>query len=358
MLTGACISRAGFNRTTAYATAVWVIASDAPDLDILYYFSGGSVEYFAHHRGWTHTFMAAPVNALFAVGCVCLFARWRRSRDPETRHGRSQPGESLHPGRFVSKPKWSLLLLYGVLASFGHILLDYVTAYGVRPFEPFSFQWYSYDIVSIIEPLWLGVMALALAAPFFFGLVSEEVGEHKRRFKGRGWAIAALLFMLALWGYRDLQHRSALAALNSVLYRGSAANRVSAYPYAVNPYQWHGVVDTRDFYQTVEVNSRTGDMDDSDNGHTYYKPEETPITLAAKKTRLGRVYLDWATYPMIETLPEADGGWEVRFYDLRYVYPGRSSTVLGGYVLLDKDLHVIEESMGRRVGGRQSAAGR
>ena len=65
-------------------------------------------------------------------------------------------------------------------------------------------------------------------------------------------------------------------------------------------------------------------MDDSENGHTYYKPEETQVTLAAKRTRLGQVYLDWAMYPMIETLPEPDGGWEVRFYDLRYTFPGRS----------------------------------
>src|SRR5256885_153907 len=250
MLTGACISRAGLNRTTAYATATWVLASEFPDIDVAYYLRG-SVEAFAHHRGWTHTFMAAPVAA-------------------------------------------------------------------------------------------------ALLLPFFFGLVSEEVGEHKRGPRGRGLAIAALIFMLALWGFRDFQHRRALAALNSVLYRGESAQSVAAYPYMINPYTWHGVVNTQGFYQTVEVNSRTGEMDDSDNGHTYYKPEETPITLAAKKTRLGQVYLDWAVYPMIETLPEANGGWEVRFYDLRYVYPGRSSTVLGGYVLLDKNLKVLEERMGKR----------
>jgi hypothetical protein len=60
------------------------------------------------------------------------------------------------------------------------------------------------------------------------------------------------------------------------------------------------------------------------------------------------VYLDWAEYPIIETLSEPNGGWEVRFYDLRYAFPGRSSTILGGYVLLDKDLHLVEERMGRR----------
>jgi inner membrane protein len=368
MLTGACISRAGFNRTTAYSTAVWVLASEFPDIDVGYYLRG-SVEAFAHHRGWTHTFMAAPLNAAVVVGGLYFWWQWRRPRDPETPGAGLRGNPDGSPGAVAdpetrraaslredsrslrgtaNEPRWGLLLLFAVLASFGHILLDYVTAYGVRPFEPLSFQWYSYDIVSIIEPLWLGVMVLALVLPFFFGLVSEEVGEHKRGPRGRGWAIAALIFMLALWGYRDYQHRRAIAGLNSVLYKGSTANRVSAYPYMVNPFSWHGVVDTRDFYQTVEVNSRTGEMDDSENGHTYYKPEETQVTLAAKKTRLGQVYLDWAMYPMIETLAQPDGGWEVRFYDLRYAFPGRSSTVLGGYILLDKDLHVIEERMGRR----------
>lgn len=340
MLTGACISRAGLNRTTAYSTAVWVLSSEWPDIDVLYYFRG-SVEAFAHHRGWTHTFIAAPLNAAFVVGCIYLFSRWRARR--------AQPVDPGHIPIPRQEAHWPLLLLYGVLASFGHILLDYVTAYGVRPFEPFNFRWYSLDIVSIIEPLWIAAMAVALLLPMFFGLVSEEVGEHKRGPLGRGWAIAAILFMLALWGYRGYQHERALSALNSVLYQGSSANRAAAYPYMVNPFTWHGVVDTRDFYQTAEVNSRTGEMDDTENGHTYYKPEETPITLAAKRTRLGQVYLDWAAYPMIETLQEPDGGWEVRFYDLRYAFPGRSSTVLGGYVLLDKNLRVVEERMGRRV---------
>ena len=375
MLTGACISRAGFNRATAYSTATWVLASEFPDIDIAYYLRG-SVEAFAHHRGWTHTFMAAPLNAAVVVGGLYFFWRWRHSRNPETGHAPSLSGNSGHPSgsadpetghapslrkEFVHtsdianrEPRWGLLLLFGVLASFVHILLDYVTAYGVRPFEPFSFQWYSYDIVSIIEPLWLIAMAAALALPFFFGLVSDEVGSHARGPRGRGWAIAALMFVLALWGYRDYQHRRALSALNSVLYKGSTAMRASAYPYMVNPFAWHGVVDTRDFYQTVEVNSRTGEMDDSDNGHTYYKPEETQVTLAAKKTRLGQIYLDWAVYPMIETLAESDGGWEVRFYDLRYAFPGRTSTVLGGYVLLDKNLRVIEQGMGRREAGQST----
>src|SRR6266404_2231523 len=295
MLTGACISRAGFNRTTMYSTATWVLASEFPDIDVLYLVRG-KVEAFAHHRGWTHTFVAAPLNAAVVVGGLYLFWKWRRSRDPET-HEPHIPlrGNVRHPS---GRPRWGLLFLFGILASFGHILLDYVTAYGVRPFEPFNFKWYSADIVSIIEPLWIAAMVTALLLPFFFGLVSDEVGEHKRGPRGRGLAIAAIIFMLALWGYRAYQHQRAMSALSSVLYHGETSESVGAYPYMINPYPWHGVVDARDFYQTVEVNSRTGEMDDSENGHTYYKPEETPITLAAKRTRLGQVYLDWAAYPM------------------------------------------------------------
>src|SRR5207248_7929257 len=140
MLTGACISRAGFNRTTAYATATWVLASEFPDIDVAYYLRG-SVEAFAHHRGWTHTFMAAPVDAAVVVGGLYFWWRWRRSRganhpqnrrsgsaDPETRHAASLRGASQRPGGIADEPRWGLLLVYAVLAAFGHVLLDYVTA--------------------------------------------------------------------------------------------------------------------------------------------------------------------------------------------------------------------------------------
>src|SRR5207249_1264306 len=97
MLTGACISRAGFNRITAYSTAVWVLASEFPDIDVAYYLRG-SVEAFAHHRGWTHTFMAAPLNAAVVVGGLYLFWKWRRFRDSETRHAASLRGGFGRPG--------------------------------------------------------------------------------------------------------------------------------------------------------------------------------------------------------------------------------------------------------------------
>src|SRR5438270_8353782 len=89
-LTGACIGRAGFNRRTAYATLAATLAAEAPDLDVVWGFAG-PVTGLAHHRGITHTFLAAPFAALAITGVVWLLdqliRRWwpgrKRSVDPQ-----------------------------------------------------------------------------------------------------------------------------------------------------------------------------------------------------------------------------------------------------------------------------------
>lgn len=81
-----------------------------------------------------------------------------------------------------------------------------------------------------------------------------------------------------------------------------------------------------------------------------YKPEETPVTLAAKNSSLGRVYLDWAKYPITETEKvESPPGYIVRFVDLRYDYPGRTErSPLSAAVQLNRDLKVVHEWFGFR----------
>jgi inner membrane protein len=77
------------------------------------------------------------------------------------------------------------------------------------------------------------------------------------------------------------------------------------------------------------------------------KPEETPVTVAAKQSYLGRVYLDWAKFPITERSPTDDGGYLVRFYDLRFgpAAPGARRPLSAG-VLLDRNLRVVKEFMG------------
>jgi inner membrane protein len=115
----------------------------------------------------------------------------------------------------------------------------------------------------------------------------------------------------------------------------------------LNPFHWYGVAETKSFFAQADVRSSQVDLGDM---RVRYKPEETPVTLAAKKSYLGRVYLDWAKYPITETeLIDQDHGYIVRFRDLRYDYPGLTSrAVLTGSVLVSPDLQVVEETFGFR----------
>ena len=328
-LTGACLSRAGFNRKTALATTTMTLAAEAPDLDVLGHFKG-AVFGFAHHRGITHTLAGSPFIAGLVVLLVYGCYRWKY------RHG-----------RVGDPPRWGLLLLFAWIAVLSHILLDFTNNYGVRPFSPFYPRWYSWDIVFIVEPVLLAMLAAALALPRLFSLINEEIGARDRGPRGRTAAWLALAGMVLLWGVRDYEHRHAIAALEARTYNGAEPLRVSAFPYWVNPFRWVGVVETRDFFETMRVDSLTPDVDPDNRGQVRYKPEDTPATLAAKRSYLGRVYLDWAKYPITETekLAGPGGGYLVRFFDLRFLYPERQSRPLGAAVLLDDHLKIVSEGM-------------
>jgi len=194
------------------------------------------------------------------------------------------------------------------------------------------------------------ILAAGLALPFFFSLINEEIGARRKGFKGRLAATLALLAMVAVWGVRDYEHRRAVNVMTAQLYEDAAPIRVSAYPNIWDPFHWLGVVETKTFYATMSVNSLTPEVDPEGRMQIRYKPQETAVTLAAKKSYLGRVYMDWAMYPVTETeqLDAPRSGYIVRFRDLRYAYAGRGPNVLGAEVELDSNLKVVSESIGSR----------
>lgn len=333
-LFGAAMGRAGLNRKTALATATLTLAAEAADLDVFSRFNG-SVYGFAHHRGFTHSFLGVPLVAAVVVGFMYLVwrLRGRRTRDPNL------------------PPRWGLLFGYACLSDLSHILLDFTNNYGVRPFWPFSERWYSWDIVFIVEPVLLVILVLGLILPGLFSLINEEIGVRRKGPQGRFAATVALLGVFACWGFRDYEHRRAVALLESQTYQGAEPLRVSAYPYWVNPFRWYGVAETPSGFAMMNVDSLVPEVDPEGRMQIRYKPEETPVTLAAKKSYLGRVYLDWAQYPVTESEQVAEGpvAYIVRFRDLRYAYPGRDTrATLGAMVFLDRDLQVVDERFGIR----------
>jgi inner membrane protein len=326
------MGRAGLNRKTALATLTLTLAAEAPDLDVLGSIRGSAFG-FAHHRGFTHSFLGVPLDALAVVGIVYLIwrLRGRKLKDPKL------------------PPRWGVLFLYACLAGLSHILLDFTNNYGVRPFWPFSEKWYSWDIVFILEPVMLALLILGLIVPALFGLIDKEIGARRHGSRGRVAATLALVGIVFLWGLRDYEHRRAISALQSRSYNGADPIRASAYPKYIDPFHWDGVVETPAFFALAPVNSLTPEVDPEGRLEIRYKPEETPITLAAKNSYVGRRFLDWAQYPIAETetLQPPQQGWIVIFQDLRYsgvLRPFTSRPGRGGLtkaVEIDKNLHVV-----------------
>src|SRR5947209_14760747 len=137
------MARAGLNRKTGFATLTLAIATEAPDLDVVWYFAGPAAG-LQHHRGITHSLLGAPLMAALVTAGVYGIYRLLR-----------------HFGRSAKlPPNWKLLYLYALLGSLVHLFQDLTNNYGVRPFAPFSEKWYSWDIVFIVDPIMLIEMFL------------------------------------------------------------------------------------------------------------------------------------------------------------------------------------------------------
>lgn len=344
MLTGACVGRAGLNRKTALATLTLVLAFEAPDIDSVSYF-WGSIAGLQHHRGITHSLIGAPFMAAGVIALVYGIHRWRDSRR------RASSGSDSSGKLPKLPPNWKILYGYALLGTLVHLFQDFTNNYGVRPFAPFNEKWYAWDIVFIVDPIMLLAMFLALVLPALMALVTEEIGSRKPQFRGRGAAVFALLCVAAVILVRGIEHRRAMTALNARTYRGEDPLRAAAFPQPINPFSWDGVVETQDFFEMAPLDSGSGEIDPQNMAIVRFKPEETPVSQAAKKSRLGRVYLDWARYPLITTEKLEGGRYQVQFEDLRFEsaesLAQRRRPTLGAYVVLDRQLKVEEMFTGK-----------
>ena len=319
-LTAVAISQTGLNRKTRFATLTLVLAANAPDIDVL---SGlkDSVTYLKYHRGITHSFVGITVIAVILWGLIL----WMGKRV------RPKPGLPLNS-------RW--LLLAAFLGTGSHLLLDFTTAYGVRPFLPFSGRWYAWDIMPIFDPLLLALLIMGLAVPLLLRAVSEEVGARKPRLVPG--AVFCLGTMVAFWGIRDFAHRRALSILDRHTYSGEDPQRFSALPVAVNPFAWTGVVETDSSFQVVRVNALDANGIPEEMG-TFEKPPMSPALAAAMNTRAGKIFLNFARFPWAQ-VDESEQGYEVSLRDLRFYHDAARSRGFTLEVELDKKLQTRSET--------------
>jgi inner membrane protein len=323
-LTGACIGRAGLNRTTAYCTLATVLAAEAPDIDVLWSFDG-SLESFKHHRGITHTLIGAPFIAAAVVGVVALVYLYAERRRLRTIARLALPPGAPIPAQLQPEQiRWGWLYFAALIASLSHILLDWTNNYGVRPFFPFNARWYAGSFVFIADPILWALLLAAVLIPWILSLADSEIGARRIPFRGRSWAIFALCGMVLVWALRLSQQFQARALLENVQITTQPATRIAIEPYPFNPFHWHAILETPTAFQTAEVDTRSGQIDSDPATNAFFKPPITPAVEAAKQTELGRVYLDWSSWPVVRDL----GPQPIPYIDAPQLPPGRTWTTV------------------------------
>lgn len=296
--TGLFLSRAGLGRLSPHATPILLLAANAPDIDVVTGF-GGALNYLNYHRHLTHALALMPVMALLPVLLVRLFAR---------------------------RPiRWLNAWLISLVAVASHLALDATNVYGIRLLLPFSARWYELDLTSVIDPWIWGMILLALAAPALGRLVSAEIGA--RGAAGRGFAVTALAFFVLYNAGHALLHARAVSMLEARLYQGAAPRRVAAFPDALQPWRFRGLVETADFYSLHDL--RVFSDFDPDSGRVFYKPEPAAALQTAARTAAFRDFTAFAQYPLWRVLPaaEPENGIEVQAMDLRFGTPARPAFV-------------------------------
>ena len=249
------------------------LASNFPDLDlVLTPLLDAPLGYLLHHRGHTHTLLAAIGEVALLLALTWLL--WPAAR----RLLKTSP------------MAWRGALLAACAGLVLHIGMDSLNVYGVHPFWPFDPNWYYGDLVFIVEPvfwigfgvplaalvrspflrrLWLAVILLVpLAATLmgflqwgsFVGLLAlglllawiqrsnDEHHGESRAARGRRALTAGLAASLAFVGLQALALHQARVLVAHEIERIDAGERLldtalSAYP--ANPLCWSFVTVAR-----------------------------------------------------------------------------------------------------------------
>jgi inner membrane protein len=140
-----------------------IIGNNFPDADFLLRFWPGStsLDYLVHHRGYTHTFLFAPVLGLLTATIAKKATR---------------------------APRWSANLFWvATAACFLHIGADSLNSYGVHPLTPFWNRWFFGDAVYIVEPL------------IWFALLPLIAREAERPWARIGWGMVGIAMLALIW---------------------------------------------------------------------------------------------------------------------------------------------------------------
>jgi inner membrane protein len=319
-LSGAVLSRVGLNKATPLALPMLIASSLAADFD---WFTslGGAEAFLRGNRTATHSLAGTAVIAIVIAGIFTLLPR-------------KHPAP---PVRFLDA------LFVCVTGAGVHLLMDLTNSYGVMLLWPFRRTWFAWDLVDTMDVGILAWLLLGLLMPGLFRLITEEIGAKAKRTGPRRGAIFALV-MLTLWiGARWGLHDHAIAMLEARNYSSEPPNAVGAFPSAVSPLDWKGVVETDSLVKVLDVPIGHGVFDPM-LGESYFKPEPSPVLDEARRSVTVDEFMHFARFPSAR-VAKTDEGWRFELRDLRFHtwIPGRQ--VPRVVVELNKEFQIVSETL-------------
>jgi membrane-bound metal-dependent hydrolase YbcI (DUF457 family) len=356
------LARTPLARAGRGTTAALVLASNAPDIDIVT-LVGGTDAYLRWHRGPTHGPLGIVALGLIVAALVRLGLPLLDKSSEEN-----------------AAASWPMLITVSVIGVFCHVLMDFPTSYGTRMLSPIDWHWFAVDWMPIVDVYLLCV----LGAGLLFGSLSREASRRN--------AAIVLALMAANYGVRGVAHHEALLAAprvfgpllpqrcDATLASPSRDRIVDYWPRAVpaappdsgnrclqelvaiptffSPFKWRVVAHLSNAYQVHDVDlldSRLRRVPDSSEAMwrvTLRVPNVwTPQVWTAASTPLAQTFLGFSRLPAARSFVDPTGTATVRWNDMRFIgarmaLAPTQNDPFAIVVRIAPDGHVLEQRLG------------
>lgn len=328
-LTSLIVARAGQRHLPRYGTAIILAAGVAPELDYASYL-GGAGAFLRFHRAALHSIAGGVAVAFVTAGVFWAVDQKRRRKAS---------------GRDESPPLRFAPALTAALVGVGvNILLGVASGVGVSLLWPFSPQRYAWNLLTNLDP-WILILLLAgLLIPELLRLVSEEIGERKKRVRGHTAAIVALAIFVCYVGARAVLHSRAAGALMSSDYNKATPLSGDAFPFSSTPLEWRGVAVTDNTIEETIVPLGPSEEFNPERSLTEYKPQPSPALTAGQAAASTRLYLKYARFPLASVAQREDG-FRFEVHDLQFAGDDAGPENTFVRVDLDAGLRVVSEKI-------------
>lgn len=206
LLIGAAIGKIAPQKSLKATTAMLIgaLACSSPDFDLLIQFPDHPLALEEFHRGFTHSLFWIPFGTLLLTVFMSLSFKTLR-------------------------PHWRSVALISLLAIATHGPLDACTAYGTELFWPFIQTRISWDLISIVDPVFTAILTV--------GLIANYWSPQNRPLK---WALfLCVLYLLGFCGFQH--HRAQVAQQELISSRGKLTHAERVMPSLGSQYIWHSV---------------------------------------------------------------------------------------------------------------------